>query len=310
MGNFLGEQKPDYGLATDRDFPDPTGIVAEGKFYAYSTSSGDFNIPFAVAQDNKNYQIIGEALPALPMWAEPSIWAPDIFYNGKEYVMYFAAKSKETQKRKIGFATSKSPKGPFKVSNQWIVSADEKGGLIDPEYFKDNDGKSYILYKSDGNSEGKVSEIWLQELSDDGLSIVGSPVSLLKNTDVLNPPNNGENKFATLVEAPCLVKSPEGKYVLFFSGNGYDNGRYFTGYAVSDNIRGPYHDVKSLISTNSQDEKDKIIGPGGMDVINENSNKSYALLHGWVNGYYPQNGKRALYIKNLSWKEGSIPQLN
>ena len=49
----------------------------------------------------------------------------------------------------------------------------------------------------------------------------------------------GHHQEGVLVEAPTLWKH-DGKYYLFYSANAYNNPRYAMGYAVSDNLLGPY----------------------------------------------------------------------
>lgn len=93
---FPHEQKEQVNLATD-NFPDPTGIYEQGTYYAYATSAEGLNIPLARSKSGKNYQIVGDALPALPDWAQGSIWAPHISQVGKRYLLYFSAIDKKSK---------------------------------------------------------------------------------------------------------------------------------------------------------------------------------------------------------------------
>ena len=224
--------------------------------------------------------------------------------------MYFSGKNKKTLKREIGAAYSYNPKGPFIVGDRPLISNDSAGGLIDPEHFQNSDGKNYILYKNDGNSVDKLSSIWIREVDETGLKVTGTSISLLSNNQVLNPENNGDDKIVSTIESPCLLKAPDGKYILFFSGNNYGTEYYFTGYAASDNLMGPYKYIGPLITTNSQNNRNKIIGPGGAYIVKKNNNEYYMLLHGWVGIVGDDNGgKRELFVKNLYWKDGHIPIL-
>ena len=66
-------------------------------------------------------------------------------------------------------------RGDDRLSEEKLVTA--LGGTIDANSFRDSDGKLYLYYKNDGNRVGKVSQIWGQRLSDDGLKVVGTAVA-------------------------------------------------------------------------------------------------------------------------------------
>ena len=296
---------------TTKNIADPAGLFYKGKYYSYSTSTSGIWIPVAVSTDNKNYKVTYDALSHRPSWSEGGLWAPDIFYNGKDFILYFSGKNKDTGKRALGLAKSKSPSGPFIPEDHPLLSNDSLGGLIDPEEFQDTDKKRYLLYKNDGNSIGIDSQIWIQELDSAGEKIISSPKSLLVNTSISNPENNGDNDIASTIEAPSLIKAPDGTYVLFFSGNNYGTPYYFTGYATSKNIFGPYNYQGPLLTTSSQVSGNQIVGPGGVDIVKKDTKDTYLVLHGWVNGVGTSEGAvREIYVRKLTWKDGHIPQVS
>lgn len=73
-------------------------------------------------------------------WAKQQLWAPDVTQKKGKYYFYFPAKDKDGIFR-IGLATSKSPKGPFKPEKTWI----EGTYSIDPTVYEDN-GKYYLYF--------------------------------------------------------------------------------------------------------------------------------------------------------------------
>lgn len=210
---FTHEQEEPVNLATD-NFPDPTGIYKQGTYYAYATSTDGFNIPLAKSKSGGNYQIVGEALPNLPVWAQGSIWAPHISQVSKRYLLYFSVIDKKSKKRSIGLALANNPQGPFKADEKPVVTDDNAGGLIDPDLFQDSDGQNYLLYKNDGNAIGKTSSLWLQKISKNGLVVTGKAARLLTNTEVKNPDDNGKSGTVLTIEAPYLTQAPDGTYVL------------------------------------------------------------------------------------------------
>lgn len=77
----------------------------------------------------------------------------------------------------------------------------------------------------------------LQEMEDDGITKVGDPVEILTNIESDGP----------LVEAPMLIRSPEGVYFLFFSSGCTRENTYVVKYATSRNIKGPYTRAKNIL---------------------------------------------------------------
>ena len=44
--------------------------------------------------------------------------------------------------------------------------------------------RRYLLWKNDGNSMGQPTYIWLQPLSEDGLTFTAAPTQLIRNDQV------------------------------------------------------------------------------------------------------------------------------
>ena len=143
-----------------------------------------------------------------------------------------------------------------------------QGGAIDPAGFRDVDGTQWVVYKVDGNSLGGGGQcgngdfshptpIMLQQVSaDDGVTLIGPPRQLLDRGEFDGP----------LIEAPSLLRTSEGVYVLFFSSNCYNGHLYDTSYATSTNgIFGPYQKAAApLLVTGGNGGQ--LQSPGGLDV--------------------------------------------
>lgn len=293
-------------------FSDFSTVMENGKFYAYGTSSNQNNIPVKKSNNGQKYSYIGDAMPGEISWAsEGGIWAPNVYKVDGTYIMYFSAINRISGKRDIGISISKKPRGPFKPLRSILVSNDELGGLIGPQHFIDSDGKKFILYKNDGNSIGIKSSLWIQALSSDGLKVIDNPTKLLDNTEVVNPKNIKVSKHPTTIEGPVIVKAPDGKYVLFFAGNNYATSDYFTGYAISDKLKGPYKYIGPLITTLSSSKTgEEIVGPGIGDLMEVSPNKYYISLNGWVNGIGKKaGGHRELFHRYVSFENGHTPKI-
>jgi beta-xylosidase len=204
------------------------------------------------------------------------------------YVARFAIGFDGTQC--IGIATSDKPEGPFESPNpEPFICQVGEGGSIDPSTFRDEDGRYYMLWKNDGNSGGGQSWLYIQPVTSDGLALEGEPTRLL----TADQPWEG-----ALVEAPTLWKCGE-KYYLFYSANAYNDQRYAVGYAVSDQILGPY--VKAPEPILKTDIPAGLVGPGGQDIVTGPQGEPWILFHGWAPGGY-----RRLYLAPLYW-ENSLP---
>ena len=69
-----------YGPMMDANFPDPSVLQVDGRWYAFSTTSGGKNVPIATSGDiHVGWALTGsDALPKLGAWADGGVWAPDV----------------------------------------------------------------------------------------------------------------------------------------------------------------------------------------------------------------------------------------
>src|SRR5690349_16584 len=215
-----------------RDFPDPFVLKAGDRYYAYATNGAGKNIQRATSPDLVHWSVQGDAMPALPSWAQIGgnfVWAPEVIPVGGKYVMYYTARDKASDKQCVGVAVSDTPDGRFKDSNDHpLVCQADQGGTIDPDPFQDGD-KLYLYFKNDGNCCGRTTYIYVQELSPDGLQLTGQPTQLVSNDEYWE---------GHVVEAPTMFKH-DGKYYLFYSGNDYGGADYAVGYATCQSPTGP-----------------------------------------------------------------------
>ena len=95
-----------------------------------------------------------------------------------------------------------------------------------------------------------------QVSSDNGFDLIGDPIEILDRGEFDGP----------LVEAPSLLRTSEGVYILFFSSNCFNGVLYDTSYATSTNgVRGPYTKSSApLLVTGANGNQ--LQSPGGLDV--------------------------------------------
>ncbi|MHB8626917.1 MAG: glycoside hydrolase family 43 protein [Aggregatilineales bacterium] len=282
------------------DFPDPDVLKVGNTYYAYATNGNGLNIQVEHSADLVHWKGLTEGLPRLPKWAVQQFgftWAPEVttISNGTSgaptFLMYFVVRFPTTSggKQCIGTATSDHPDGPFtpRDDRPFICQLDQ-GGSIDPDSFVDDDGTHYVLWKNDGNSEGKRTWLYIQPVSADGQTLQGQPTALITN----DQPWEGN-----LVEAPILWKHA-GRYYVFYSANDYIGRKYAVGYAVASSITGPYTKPATTPFLAS-DSAAGISGPGGEDITVDAAGQTWMVFHSWAIG-----GFRRLNLIRLSWANG------
>ena len=293
-----------------RNFPDPHVIRANDQYFAYSTTSAGSNIRYARSPDLVTWEIVGEALPALASWSGPTplfsdvahkaTWAPAVAQVGDGFVMYYTTPALEMPRpdgkpsQCIGVATSDSPDGPFDDESEGpIVCQADLGGSIDATQFADEDGTQYLLWKNDGNCCGIPTRFYIQELTDDGLELVGEATDMGVSNDLL------WERF--VIEAPTLWKN-DGTYFLFYSGNDFASAEYAVGYATSSEVLGPYVDAEEnpILRT-----EPPAAGPGHQSIVADDDGDLWMTYHAWDYSHigYPQ-GRRAMWIDELVFEDG------
>jgi beta-xylosidase len=282
----------------DDDFPDPFVLRVGDTYYAYATNVRSNNVPALRSADLATWERIGDALPLLQKWARSGAgltWAPSVLPRGDGYVLYFTARDNASDRQCIGRAVAAAPDGKFKdASAQPFICQANLGGSIDPSPFVDDDGSAWLLWKNDGNCCSLSVGLWIQRLSDDGLSLVGEPTELLRYNRAWESP---------LIEGPALLKH-DGKYFLFYSANWYDGPDYAIGYAVADAITGPYTKI-------TQDgplfaKQGEVAGPGGQEFFADAAGNLWMAYHAWHarNVGYANLGQRSLRLERVAFVNG------
>lgn len=278
----------------ERNFPDPDLVLVDDTYYAYATNDGMVHVQSARSTDLVRWEQLDNALPALPAWTQPGLtWAPEVtsWDGGESFVLYFTARDAASDRQCIGAATSPSPEGPFSaIGDTPFICQVDLGGSIDAAAFTDDDGTRYLLWKSDGNCCGRPVYIYIQEVSEDGLSLLGEPVELITNDQLWE---------GNLVEAPTLWKH-EGRYYLFYSANDYSGIDYAIGYAMADAPTGPYTKPLDAPLLATDFGVGAALGPGGQDIVVNNEGETWLIYHSWD----ATNAVRRMNIDRLLWEDG------
>jgi beta-xylosidase len=307
--------RPLFVPVFETDYPEPFILPHGNEFLAYATNAqrGRANVQMAVSTNLVDWALIRDsnrlhdALPVLPSWARGGFtWAPEVIAVGNGFVLYFTAKERASGLQCIGAATSADPRGPFvSQAAQPLVCQRELGGSIDPDPFRDADGRLYLYFKSDGNNPQfrQSTAIFGQRLSPDGLSLVGPAVALARNDLPWE---------AHVIEAPTMARHGA-SYALFFSANHYgwepdqNISVYAIGYAHCEGPLGPCTDAPEnpiLHSFNTR-EAGCLSGPGHQGVFQVGA-RYFLSFHAWAatpECHRAEEPRRYLYVAPLRWQE-------
>ena len=279
------------------DFPDPFILPVGEKYYAYATNGSGRNIQVAVSEDMVKWKLLTDAMPALPGWAALRgglVWAPEVIQIGDQFVLYYTARDKESDRQCIGAATSEKPEGKFHdTRSEPLVCQVSQGGSIDPSPYRSGDDL-YLYWKNDGNCCGRTTWIYGQAMAADGLSLVGEPVQLLSNDE---PWEGG------VVEAPTMLTRDDA-YYLFYSANNYGGVEYAIGYATCETLLGPCQDSPDNPLVESLLENPPVIGPGHQTVV-QIGDQDWLVYHAWeVTAQGLKTDRRFVWMDRLEWKNG------
>jgi beta-xylosidase len=212
---------------------------------------------------------------------------------GDQFVMYYTLRDKASDRQCISKAVSDVPEGPYQdTTTEASVCQVDLGGSIDPYLFRDGDGQLYLFWKNDGNCCGKPVGLWVQPLSDDGLTLEGEPVELLQRDQAWERP---------LIENPAMVLH-EGQYYLFYSANWWESVDYAVGYGVCESVMGPCTKPETgpIFSFSPQ-----ALGPGGQAFFTDPDGTLWMAYHAWTDAAvgYPA-GQRSLHIDPVMFEDG------
>lgn len=297
VATTTGAGLPPIRPSIPHDFADPTVLPVGHRYYAYSTDS-HYGTKLLHVPVRSSSSLTGgwgkahDAMPTLPVWVdqagtdEGSVWAPAVTTTGHGgYLLYFTARSASQRTHCIGVARAWDPEGPFRsIGRQPLVCRPGDVNAVDPKPFTDTDGVRYLVYSSSREGNGTV---WLQRLATDGTETIGDRRALIQ----ADRPDEDH-----IVEAPAMIRHGH-TYVLFYSGNAYNSGRYFVNYATADALCDQF--VKypgQLLNQHTLDGAYQ--NPGGQDVVHTHGH-DFLVFHAFTSPT-----RRAMFVAALEWHHG------
>lgn len=264
------------GPVIHSDAPDPSILVVGHTYYAFITNSGGNNLPVYESTDLVNWQLVGDAMPVLPSWAEVGLsWSPSVnVAPGGGYQLFYDAYDEGDGTECIGRATSSSPLGPFvDTSSTPFLCQQALGGSIDASVFQ-RSGGDVLVWKSD-----RIDGIWAQSLGSDDTKVTGVRHLLL------TPTTSWEGG---VVEGPAMLQSGS-TITLWFSAGAWSGAGYSIGRVVCDSPLGPC-DASS--ATQELKTGGMLRGPGGPSFFDSNGSLEMAFS-AWV------GEGRAMYLASV-----------
>jgi beta-xylosidase len=279
-------------LVYDQNFPDPTVLVVDHTYYAYSTNSDGENVPVIESDDLTHWTAIGDTMPVLPSWATAGyVWSPSVTVAPDGgYELFFSAYDEAEGVQCLGRATSSSPLGPFvDISDEPFLCQASAGGSIDPSVVR-FDGVDYLVWKSDGEG-GQPQTILSARLSADDTELVGPTSTLL---------SANESWEDGTVEGPAFVEV-SGVLYLFFSGNHWATAQYTMAETTCASPLGPCaSDGVEKVSASSNTAS----GAGGPSFFVTDGHM-YMVFAAWVDGIIGNDsGHRAMFLMALVNQHG------
>ena len=287
---------------------DPS-ICRKGDDYFIVTSSFAFwpAIPIWHSRDLVHWEPLGsvidrvDALLLDSVKSNAGVYAADISYNPHNDTFYVINTC-------VGGISNYVVKSRDPFAGEWsdpIVIPEAEYG-IDPSFFYDEDGKTYLLH-NDAPEGGRLwsshQALYLWEYDTERDCVVGERTMLL----------DGGIDFASQpewLEGPRLYRH-DGKYVLIAAEGGtYE---YHSQVAlVSDNVRGPYvpcADNPILTQRDLPEERpDKVTCAGHADLIDTPDGRWFILFHGCrpYEGCHYNTGREA-FLLPVTWREDGAP---
>lgn len=280
------------------DFPDPFVVHEGAGFVAVATNGPGGRIQVATSADLAHWSAPTEGLTALPAWSSQRadlVWAPSIVKIGEGWLLYATFQDETSGRQCIGVAQATNATGPYNpVGARPLVCPTSEGGAIDPEVTLVGE-VPWLLWKVDGNCCGRPTPIRSQQLAADGLSLVGSPSTLL-NLDLAW--ERGPNAQQSTIEGPSMA-TINGQMVLLYSGSAYSADRYAMGYALCESIQGPCSKsgVAPTVATGGG-----VSGPGGGSFFFDTHGRPWISYHAWDPSRvgYPAGGVRTMRIDRVA----------
>jgi hypothetical protein len=301
----------------DGDAPDPDVVTSGSTYYAFTTGTALVNhiqvlVDTSGSSTSGWHSITAEnygssALPVVPSWEQVNTQtSPGVFYWSGHWIMYYDAAQRGHAGDtgydclSVASATTLTPTHAVftDTSTGPLVCDAALGGAIDPSPFIDTKtGIAYLVWKSNDGGTSQGAKIWSQQLSADGMSLVGAPTELLDQDSLRYP-------WEATVENPQLIEQG-GVYLLLFSAGLWDSASYSEAYVLCTSPTSP---CTAGSTTQILTSSGSASGPGGGSLFREKSGQWMLAYAAWRPGCtnYACGGARRLFVGSVTLNTDSV----
>jgi hypothetical protein len=270
------------------DAGDPDVVYSSGTYFAFTTGTALGNHIQALVSSSPSsgyHSYTGNpfgstALATTPGWETVNTQtSPGVFNWGGRWLMYYdaaqAPNGSDTGHDCISVAVggaTLSASSPQFTDNSGGGLICQATGSIDPSPFVDPaSGKAYLIWKQNDGGSASQATIWSQQLSANGLSLVGSPSELMFNNTAAYPWEN-------TVEDPSMVDAG-GSYSLLFAAGVYTTAGYSEGLTTCSGPLGPCGVNNQILTTYGN-----VRGPGGGSLFADANGAYWLDYAAWQGG--------------------------
>ncbi len=214
---------------------DPFVLVEDDKYYMFGTRAAGFGIKTGgfdvyVSTDledwSEPYECFNSEKYGMNYHAN---WAPEVHkYNGA-YYMFATFTNEATNIKGTYILKADNPLGPFVPHSNGSITPNDWSAL-DGTFYVSNEGKPYSVFCHEW-TQIDDGEVCLVELTSDLKTVVGTPTTMFKGSDMVGAKPLKEKCFVT--DGPFLYRTNDGKLLIIWSSFG--EGGYAEVIAVSDN---------------------------------------------------------------------------
>ncbi len=310
--------QPAAGPAFNGDAPDPDVVTVGSTYYAFTTGTVLGNHLQALVDTSgspasgwRSYTGTSSgssALPVVPSWeAVDTQTSPGVIFWGGRWLMYYdaatAGHAGDSGFNCLSVATAATLTLSDPVftdsSTGGLVCQTGYGGAIDPSPFVDpKTGSAYLIWKSNDGGALAGARIWSQQLSSDGLSLVGNPTQIVAQ-------DSADFPWETTVENPDMV-DVGGTYFLMFSTGIWNSDSYSETFATCAGPLGPCSQDQSAPFLTSYGAA---AGPGGGSLFQDTSGNWQLAYAAWQPGCtdYTCGGARRLFVSPATIAGATLP---
>lgn len=300
----LRRDMPDKTVAinpmTDFDCPDPSVVKIGDWFYLFGTG---FPIKIYRSRDLCNWTFYRNMFPG-PNPHDPfgdgkpdpmhtgagkqniHYWAPSpALIKGKVVVYLTLFVSMENDRQVVLVADNID--SPFRYANTLNIGTPEHPTPQDGQYFRDDDGKHYLVY-GDVNSKGN----YVRELAKDGLKYA----------------KGSEPHYITTDYEGGYIFKYKGLYYYYCSKNNYNSYNYTLCLSTSRSLTSGWTKPEPVLTSESPDAI--LNGPGhNGEIVVDKTGRMFMVIHAHCKGLIPMRGNyhpRPMILMELKDIDGRL----